>query len=168
MSSTVYRFAGADDFTTICELNRELLADDGLADALSKEHLRDRFLKWLANGHEVLIFERGGAAIGYALYCVGKRETGERIVYLQHFIIGRNNRRKGLGREAMSQLLNCVWPKDAMVCVETRESNVAAIALWQSLGFTIYSHNFILTPQLRVEEFRQSVKGDSLPRNNFS
>lgn len=145
----LYRFADPKDLREVLELNKELLAEQGYGSLLSDAEMKNRLAAWLLEGHKLLLFECDQTLIGYALYLVNDRGTGEEIVYLRHFIIHLPHRRKGLGRAAMTHLLDSVWPPEAMVCVDTRENNCAAIALWQSVGFKIYSHTFARKPPSR-------------------
>lgn len=139
----LFRFAIESDLLIVARLNRELLAIEGPGDLFSDDELCARLLRWLSDGHKLLVFENDSEVVGYALYLPGLRDTGERIIYLRHFVIAQSHRRNGFGRKAMMHLTNALWPADAMICVETRETNSSAIHFWQLLKFKLFSCTFV-------------------------
>jgi ribosomal protein S18 acetylase RimI-like enzyme len=141
-----FRFSSESDFPAVAGLNRELLRVDGHERLFSDEQLCARFRRWLSEGHKLVVFEHEAEVVGYGLYVSGERDTGEKIIYLRHLVIRESHRRRGFGREAMMHLIRSFWPADAMICVETRESNAAAIHFWKSLNFKLFSCTFICEP----------------------
>lgn len=81
--------------------------------------------RWV-DGYPALVAELDGAVVGFALYRVVAGE-GE----LLNLAVEPMSRRGGVGRRLMERLLDLaeVWH------LEVRESNQAAIGLYESVGF---------------------------------
>jgi len=68
--------------------------------------------------------------VGYALY-----RLDDAGVYLRHFFIAREQRRRGLGRCAVALLLERVAPRGSRVSLQVLNHNAAALAFWRAIGF---------------------------------
>ena len=121
-----YRFAKESDLYVVISLNEELTAIDEPQVRFSVEDILSRLKRWIAEGHQLVLFENNGDVVGYALYALGHRLPGETLIYLRHFIIAKTHRGKGLGRSAMEHLMSEVWPKNTLICVDTRVNNIGA------------------------------------------
>lgn len=134
-----YRQYEEHDLPGLAALNQELLAADGRRGQFTDAQLIARFREWLSNDHVLTVFIVGDELVGYVLYSIGVRDNDEKLVFIRHFIIKDEQRRKGYGRNALEYLTKHAWPKDAQVYVETREDNTPAITFWQHFGFRRFS-----------------------------
>ena len=96
---------------------------------------------WLASEYAAMLFENDGEVVAYALY----REQPEEI-YLRQLFVVRNQRRKGLGKEAVRILRSKVWPKNKRLTVEVLLQNKAAIAFWRAVGYKDYCLTLEILP----------------------
>ena len=90
------------------------------------------------------LFEEDDHVAAYALY-----RQGRNSVHLRHFFVHRHHRGKGIGEEAMRNLLNEVWPKNLRVIVEALVHNLTAQDFWKAVGFKEYSVTMEITPENR-------------------
>lgn len=139
-----WRHPSLDDIEILVDLNRQLQQDEG-ATVMNPAALRRRLAKWLANGYQAIVFEKGGELVAYALF----RDTdpdaeGPESIYLRQFFVVRERRRSGIGRQAFAMLRDEVWPRDRRVILEALSANPAAHAFWQALGFAPYSVTYEL------------------------
>ena len=133
-----FRFANSSDLPVVAQMNRELLQGERLASDLSECEVLDRLAKWMAEGHRIILFDLECQPVGYALFSFGER-LGEQLVYLRHFFIRKEHRRKGYGRKAMEHLESEIWPRGVSVYVDTRAENRGALDFWKSLHFEVFS-----------------------------
>jgi predicted acetyltransferase len=110
-----------------------LIRDEGHRNRMTIPELEQRMKDWLAKEYTAILFKVGVAVIAYALY----REHPEEI-YLRQLFVVRQQRRKGIGRQAMKILRSKVWPKNKRLTVEVLVQNEAAVAFWRSMGFQDY------------------------------
>jgi len=79
-----------------------------------------------------LIAEQDGRALGYVYYQVMRR-TG----YVRHLVVGPDARRGGVGRALMTALRDLMRKEGcARWALNVKPDNVAAIALYEGLGFS--------------------------------
>jgi predicted acetyltransferase len=128
------RTAGEGDLPLLAELNQQLIRDEGHTNPMSVAELESRMRAWLVRTYTAVLFLNEGAVVGYALY-----RTDNAGVFLRQFFICRDERRRGLGREAVDLLFGRVWPAGATVTLEALRSNRAAIEFWHALGFEDYA-----------------------------
>jgi ribosomal protein S18 acetylase RimI-like enzyme len=60
-------------------------------------------------------------------------------VHLRQFFVSRDHRRQGVGRQAMTLLLQQVWPPDARISLDVLVQNQQGLAFWKALGFSEYA-----------------------------
>jgi GNAT superfamily N-acetyltransferase len=77
------------------------------------------------------LFEQPGRTAAYALY----RLDEEGSVYLRHFFVCRHCRRHGVGREAIRQLREEIWPPGRRVTLEVLLHNERGLRFWRAVGF---------------------------------
>jgi ribosomal protein S18 acetylase RimI-like enzyme len=85
---------------------------------------------WLASEYAAVIFEKGAEMVAYALY----REQPEEI-YLRQLFVARNQRRRGIGRQALEILRTKFWPGNKRLTVDVLVQNTVAIAFWRAAGY---------------------------------
>ncbi len=127
------RLATMADIDTLAELNHQLIADEGADNPMSVPQLAERMTEWLEGRYRAVLFDEGDAPVAYALY----RDDGE-SVYLRQFFVARDRRRTGAGRDALTRLVNEVFPPGKRVVVEVLSTNTRAMAFWHAMGFVDY------------------------------
>lgn len=127
------RAATPADIDTLAELNHQLIADEGADNPMSVRQLAERMAEWLVGRYRATLFEEDGAPVAYALY----RDDGESI-YLRQFFVARDRRRTGVGRDAITRLVDEVFPPGKRVVVEVLAKNARAMAFWHAMGFVDY------------------------------
>jgi hypothetical protein len=100
-----YRKATQTDIPLLAELNHQLIRDEGHHNPMSLAQLEQRMTHWLAGENQAILFEQDAHILSYALY---KLEND--YIYLRQFFVSRDQRRRGLGRQAMRLLLSEIWP----------------------------------------------------------
>ena len=129
-----HRIAGTADLPVLAELNRQLIEEEGHSNPMSLAELEDRMRAWIPRAYTAVLFTEDDRVVGYALY-----RTDNEGIFLRQFFICRDERGKGLGREAMDRLCRRVWPAGALVTLEALAANRAALAFWRALGFEDYA-----------------------------
>lgn len=128
-----YRFAASDDIPLLAAMNERLTRDENHRDRMTIPALRARMTKWLDEGSRAVLFEADGQCVGYVLF----DKTPEHI-YLKHFFIEAEHRRKGTGRSAMKWLMRNAWDGESRIRLDVLSGNERGIAFWKSLGFEDY------------------------------
>lgn len=129
------------DVPQLAELNRQLMEDEAHPCMLDLPALRERMARWVAGEYRVLLFRRAERICGYAVW-----RAEDRRAYLRHFFICRDQRRRGLGRAALTLLRRDAFPQDKPVQLETAIWNTDAIAFWRSVGFKDFSLTLEMKP----------------------
>ena len=89
------------------------------------------FRDCLAAGYECWVLERSGELIGYGVLSVAGGEA-----HVLNVCVAPSEQGHGLGRRVISRLLDLArWHRAERVFLEVRPSNVAAVALYDSIGF---------------------------------
>lgn len=126
--------ATGDDCALLGELNHQLLQDENHRNQkMSGSALEQRMRGWLATEYAAVIFENDAKTVAYALY----RERTEEI-YLRQLFVARDQRRQGIGREAVEILRTKIWPSNIRLTVDVLIENTAAIAFWHAVGYRDY------------------------------
>jgi len=97
---------------------------------------------WLQTEYQAIIFEHDDRPVAYALY----RQEGDGI-HLRQFFVDRQQRRQGLGRQALQLLLSEVWPLEARVTLEVLVNNRSGQEFWKALGFREYALTLEMLPE---------------------
>jgi 8-oxo-dGTP diphosphatase len=125
----------ASDVSELAELNRQLLRDERSNKTLKLPELETRMAGWLNGGELAVVFKNSeNETVGYAL-----ARTKQSPVYLHHFFICREYRRKGLGKTAFKLLTDYIG--NDRIELEVLPWNDAALSFWRSLGFRTNSLN---------------------------
>jgi len=129
------------DVKALAEMNRLMIADEGYKGRLSPGRLEKRFSDWLGSGQceAVFFLDREGSRFGYAVFQNEKDALffKKRQVFLRHFFIMRDHRRKGLGTQAFREL-QAIWKGAERVDLHVLIENQGAVGFWHSLGFKEY------------------------------
>lgn len=123
LGPAVIRRADASDHGAFCALFPELGVDDPTPSP-------ERFAAEIAP--RMLLAERpAGRVVGYALY-----DVLEGLAYVRHLVTGHETRRSGIGRALLRAVADDAVARGATRWVlNVKPDNVAAIALYASLGF---------------------------------
>lgn len=140
--SLTYRQATLADVPTLAAMNHRLIEDEGHRNPMNERELAERLRSWLGGRHVATLFDLDGRSVAYALW---KDEPD--WVYLRHFFVERDVRRRGIGRGAIRSLLGEVWPPGKRVRVEVLTGNAAGMAFWRAVGF----RDYVLTLELQQE-----------------
>ena len=93
---------------------------------------RGNFSDSLNSGYSAWVLERDGEMIGYALLMLVMDEA-----HLLNLSIAKAQQKRGLGRYLLEHMLKIAKThKAANMFLEVRPSNVAAIALYENMGFS--------------------------------
>jgi predicted acetyltransferase len=136
-----FRRATLDDGALLAELNHQLIRDEGHRNRMTVPELEQRMKGWLASEYAAMLFENDDEVVAYALY----REQPEEI-YLRQLFVVRNQRRKGIGKEAVKILRSKIWPKNKRLTVEVLVQNEAATAFWRAVGYKDYCLTLEILP----------------------
>ncbi|WP_239083968.1 GNAT family N-acetyltransferase [Asanoa ishikariensis] len=89
--------------------------------------------RWISGDrYAVAIVDRDGLPVAYAVW-----RNDEDGIYVRQFFVGRDHRRKGLGRAGFTALLER-WG-DKPVKLDALVHNERGLAFWRALGFRDYS-----------------------------
>jgi GNAT superfamily N-acetyltransferase len=117
-----------DDVRLLAEMNRMLIEDEKAETKLSLPQLEERMANFLQTDYRAYFFETDGRVIGYAL-CNKQKAP----IYLRHFFICREERRKGYGKQAFHALLDHLHTGE--IDIDVYVWNHSGLAFWESLGF---------------------------------
>jgi GNAT superfamily N-acetyltransferase len=129
------------DLDALAAMNRALIEDQGSRNVMDVQRLRSRFVRWVAEGRLVDVFEYDGALVGFASHSEEETDADPSgpQVHLHQFYIARTHRRKGLGREAFGLLAATRWRPGARIVLQVLEANPVGRRFWTDLGFSPYS-----------------------------
>ena len=116
------------DCTKLAVLNKQLIEDEGHDNPMDVLQLEQRMLQFLSNDYSAYYFMENDRVIGYGLV-----QESVQPLYLRHFFICRDCRRRGFGRRAFHALL-AVLGVDTIE-LDVLDSNERGKAFWQSLQF---------------------------------
>jgi len=92
---------------------------------------RGNFVDSLNSGYSAWVLESGGEIIGYALMMMVLDEA-----HLLNLSIAKPYQKQGLGRLLLEHMIRIAKEKKALnMFLEVRQSNIAAIALYEAIGF---------------------------------
>lgn len=125
-----------NDLDFLAGMNYQLIHDEGHRNPMSVDQLKDRMKEWLRTKYNAVLISSNGENVGYALW----RDEPE-FLYIRHFFISRQHRRKGIGRTAVKELKDTRWSgKD--IRLEVLVDNEAGSRFWRALGFKGYCVTF--------------------------
>lgn len=139
------RAATLADVAQLAGYNSELIQDEGHRNPMTLSELAERMRNWLQAEYRAVLFEQDGQVVGYALYCRGEQFNDE-FIFLRQFLVRREFRRRGIGREAMRLLQENVWPSDSRVVLDVLAHNEVGRAFWASVGFKEHSLTLLNRP----------------------
>ena len=126
--------ATPEDAPVLAEMNRLLIQDEGHRNPMTLPELESRMRAWLVGEYEAVLFEHESHPVAYALY-----RQDQDSIYLRQLFVEREQRRRGIGRQAMSLLFAEVWPAGTRISVEVLVKNRGAHNFWRAMGFGDYA-----------------------------
>ena len=136
-----HHIANETDLDILAQWNHQLIRDEGHRNKMTISQLRDRMRQWLAGDYTAVIFDKDGESVAYALF----RETEDNI-YLRQLFVKRENRNRGIGKEAVRILKEEIWIKSKRLTVDVLSHNKAGIAFWHSVGYKDYCLTLEIMP----------------------
>jgi GNAT superfamily N-acetyltransferase len=128
-----YRSATIDDAAVLAEMNQLLIRDERHRNPMTLDELTERMSGWLQGEYQAIVFQLSPEIVGYALFRIDPD-----WVYLRHFFVQPQFRRRGFGRDAMNWLIANAWENQRRIRVEVLRENLVGIQFWQSLEFAEY------------------------------
>lgn len=131
------RLASEEDLPQLAKWNHALIAEEGSRNPMSETELFARMQSWLKSGWDVRIVETDGKEAGYL---VGQTRADEYVpetseFFLRQFYVLPLFRRRGIGREALRQLREELFPQVSAIVLDVLERNQPGRRFWESLGF---------------------------------
>ncbi len=109
-------------------MNKHLIEAEKSNNKLSIEELENRMIEFLSNEYEAYFFVNENTIIGYALV-----KHNVTPLYLRHFFIKEEYRRRYYGTIAFKELLSYLGVKS--IDIEVLPWNERGIKFWSSIGF---------------------------------
>lgn len=128
-----YHLATTGDAPLLSRMNQRLIRDEGHRNAMTLAELEARMERWLGGQYEAVLFAEAAGPAGYALF---KRDVDS--IYLRQFFVEPDRRRRGIGRAAVTWLIENVWNEAPRIRLDVLVGNSTGIAFWRSLGFVGY------------------------------
>jgi len=123
-----------EDVQLLAKLNKLFIEEEDPEIHVSLPHLEDRMLSYINSEYNAFFFQHDDKTVGYALCSKSKTP-----MYLRQFYISNNERRKGYGKEAFTQLLEYLSINQNDIDVYAW--NDSGVAFWRSLGFNKRRYN---------------------------
>jgi GNAT superfamily N-acetyltransferase len=134
--------AGAKDADVLAQMSKLMIEDEGYEGRLSLPRLKTRMRDWLSSGEYEAVFflDEDGSRVGYALF--QRREDAlffaRRQVFLRHFFVARDRRRRRIGTMAFKALKDEFWAGARRVDLHVLIKNRRGVDFWRNLGFKEY------------------------------
>lgn len=135
------RSATDGDIPRLAEMNRQLCDDERSRNPMTIPALANRMREWLAKDWQGVLFEIEAEIAGYSVFQVGADYYEPSIpeVYIRQFLIVREHRGRGLGRQAFRLLESQWFPPGSQIHLDVLATNPRGERFWESLGFGAYS-----------------------------
>ena len=134
MNDLVVLPAREESASALAEMNAQLIRDEGSRNRMTPDQLATRMRNFLRSGYVAFVFRVRDQSAGYVLY----RHEPHRV-FVRHFFIRKEFRKKGIGSAAFEYLLESHWASDVAVELDVISANRAARDFWRSLGFEEYA-----------------------------
>ena len=118
----------AADAPVLAQMNRQLIDDERAENDMTLAQLEERMCHFMATSYRAYLIFDDGQVVGYIL-CAPQRTP----LYIRHFFITRENRRKGYGTRAMALLREMLHVHD--VDLDVLVWNKRGIDFYQHIGF---------------------------------
>lgn len=158
MSDVSVRPARPADAAVVARLVRQFSAEDGYDSPISEDDVRALAFDPCPR-FQVLIAERGGAAVGYVLYYRSyDTDHAARGLYLQDVYVVPEARRQGVGRALMAAIARlCVADGGLYLFWNALERNADGRAFYRRIGAR---QERVVTLSLQQEALRRLADGE--------
>ncbi len=116
------------DVDALAVMNKQLIEDEKHDNTMNVSQLAERMKDLLSGTYSAFYLTENGTVLGYALI-----NTASSPVYLRHFFICREYRRRGYGRKFVHLLLE--YFDTTAMDTDVLSWNKAAITFWNHMGF---------------------------------
>lgn len=123
--------AGEDDYLELGLFNKILIDSGGSINDMSVPELQKRMLQFIMSDYYAVFFEAEGIRVGYALVTKDRNP-----MFIRHFLVLPQYRRKGYGLMAFRQLLSLFDVKNVNLTVLSQ--NKIGQLFWQHCGLKKY------------------------------
>jgi GNAT superfamily N-acetyltransferase len=134
--------AGVKDADVLAQMNKLMIEDEGYEGRLSLSSLKTRMRDWIRSGdYEAVFFlDEDDSRVGYALFQRQQNTLffSKRQVFLRHFFVVRDRRKKRIGTKAFKALRDEFWAGAGRVDLHVLIKNRRGVEFWRSLGFKEY------------------------------
>ncbi|KOP67391.1 hypothetical protein AMS62_20720 [Bacillus sp. FJAT-18019] len=148
MGQLLLKEANLDDVHMLTERNQELIREENSENPMTYSQLYNRMSGFLDNDWRAVFLIINDEIAGYALF--RERENGfdpnQKEIYLRQYLIRKNYRGRGWGREGIHLLMSNIFSPNATIHIDVLESNPGGRKFWESMGFKPYYINMRLTP----------------------
>lgn len=117
-----------DDIAILAEYNSQLIQDEQSGNMMSLDELQDRMQNFFKEGYQAYYIVEQDTKIGYLLVDITKQP-----LFLRHFLILSEHRRKGYGTKAFRLLCQLLQTDEMEIQVLTW--NTPALSFFQKCGF---------------------------------
>ena len=109
-------------------MNKNLIEDEKHDNKMNVDQLKDRMQGFIDSSYIAYLFMRDSEVVGYVLVDMRRNP-----LYIRHFFISRQFRRRGYGKTALSELLQLLGSNK--VDIEVMYWNKVGVNFWKSVGF---------------------------------
>jgi GNAT superfamily N-acetyltransferase len=139
------------DASVLAELNAQLSEDEGSSVGTPAAYL-ERMRRWVDEGrYDAAVAESGGEPIAYVVW---RHDPDDGDVYVRQFFVAGAHRGQGLGRRLFERAVDELWPGQPLR-LDVYDSNPAAGAFWERMGFAPYSRLMRRPPSAPSHEPRE-------------
>lgn len=117
-----------NDLELLAVMNKQLIEDEQHDNQMNVEQLKERMKSFLTSDYSAYFFMEKSTVIGYALV-----NHTRSPLYLRQFFICREQRQKGKGKRAFTQLMETLNTRE--IDLEVMYWNEKGYAFWKSIGF---------------------------------
>lgn len=134
------RLADQQDAALLARLNREMIEAEQSRNPMSLRELETRMRGWLVGDWSAVLILCEAQVAGYCLFQIRRDDyfPEQIVVFVRHYCIARDFRRRGLGRAAFERIVSDCFPEGATLELEVLESNPSGRLFWEALGFRPY------------------------------
>ena len=133
----IIKYASERDCEILTKFNRRLIDDGGANNIMNDVQLMKRMEDFISSDdYDVLLFAKNECYLGYALI-----NTSCTPLFIRHFYIDREYRRKGYGRIAFNQIVSLY--DTCQFDLTVLNNNTIGYLFWKSCGlvpYEIYMH----------------------------
>lgn len=128
MNNIVLSLCTYEDLDVLAKMNKQLIEDEKHDNKMNVEQLKERMNNFINSDYNAYFFNLGSDVVGYALVNIKHNP-----LYLRHFFICREFRRRGYGKLAFENLVRLLGTDT--IDIEVMIWNETGKCFWKTLGF---------------------------------